>query len=38
MDYHELKDRDYKHRYISKLMEIEAEFLRSQKSNPHKPQ
>lgn len=37
MDYHEQKDREYKHRYITRLMEIETEFLNTKKNNPHKP-
>ena len=38
MDYHDPKDREFKHKYISKLMEIENEFLNTKKNAAHKPQ
>lgn len=37
MDYHEPKDREFKNRYITKLMEIESEFLNTKKNTTHKP-
>ena len=35
MDYQDQKDREFKHKYINKLMEVEAEFL-NKKHNTHK--
>ena len=38
MGYYEPKDREYKQRYISKLMEIESEFLQNKIKDSSKPQ